>query len=309
MISILKPAVQTSVQDLGRRGFRHLGVGASGAMDRLSLMIGNSLVGNAADAAALELCLPPARIRFDASCVIALTGADCVARLDDTPVLLGHRILVQPGQTLDLSSARSGMRAYLCISGGIDVPLVMGSRSTDLQAGLGGLEGRPIRRGDVLKIVPATISSRARAGVRLPQMGSCVRVLPGPEFDSFTAASRDAFIRASWKVTGQSNRMGYRLEGPVLVRQDAEELKSHAVFPGLIQVPPGGAPIVLMADAQATGGYPRIASVIAADQWRLAQIPPGASIQWQLCTRADALRALQKQHGYLQTLQRGLHAH
>jgi biotin-dependent carboxylase-like uncharacterized protein len=310
MITILKPAVQTTVQDLGRHGFRHLGVGGSGAMDRLSLMIGNYLVGNAATTAALELCMPPARIRLDASCAIALTGADCPARLDDTPVGVGCRIVVQAGQTLDLSAAHSGTRAYLCISGGIDVPQVLGSRSTDLHAGMGGLEGRLLRRGDVLRIAPSTISDRAPASVALPPTDGSIRVMPGPEFDGFAPQARDAFVQGSWKVTPQSNRMGYRLDGPALLRQDTAELRSHAVFPGTIQVPPGGAPIVLMADAQATGGYPRIAAVIAADLGRLAQISPGASIHFELCTRADALLALQQQQqGYLQRVQAGLHGH
>ena len=309
MISILTPAAQTTVQDLGRRGFRHLGVGRSGAMDRLSVTIGNYLVGNAADAAALELCMPPARIRLDANCAIALTGADCSARLDDRPVALGRRVVAEAGQTLALSAAHSGIRAYLCIAGGIDVPQVLGSRSTDLQAGIGGLDGRLIRRGDVLKIAPSPIPEPAAAGVLLPQMGNSIRVIAGPEFVGFAPESREVLFTASWKVTAQSNRMGYRLEGPALLRQDTEELKSHAVFPGVVQVPPGGAPIVLMADAQATGGYPRIATVIAADQWRLAQIPPATSIRFALSTRDGALLALQKQHSYLQRMQRGLDAH
>jgi 5-oxoprolinase (ATP-hydrolysing) subunit C len=309
MMTILKPAVQSSVQDLGRHGFHHLGVGASGAMDRLSLVIGNYLVGNACDAAGLELCMPPARIRLDAACAIALTGADCSARLDDTPVDVGRRVLVEAGQTLDLSAAHAGIRAYLCVSGGIDVPQVLGSRSTDLQAGMGGLDGRVLRRGDVLQLAPSAIPERAAAGVLLPRMDNSIRILPGPEFDGFAPEARDALFKASWTVTTQSNRMGYRLAGPALLRQDSEELKSQAVFPGVIQVPPGGAPIVLMADAQVTGGYPKIAAVIAADQWRLAQIPPGAPIQFAACTRAQALLAWQKQQHYLQRMQRGLHAH
>jgi allophanate hydrolase subunit 2 len=139
-------------------------------------------------------------------------------------------------------------------------------------------------------------------------MGSSIRVIPGPESDGFAPDWHDSLLKASWKVTHQSNRMGYRLQGPALLRRATEELKSHAVFPGAIQVPPGGAPIVLMADAQTTGGYPRIAAVIAADQWRLAQIAPGASIQFELCTRAQALLALRKQHDYLQQMQRSLRA-
>lgn len=309
MITILKPAVQTTVQDLGRHGFRHLGVGSAGAMDRLSLTIGNWLVGNDAAAAGIELCMPPARIRLDANCAVALTGADCAARLDDMPVDLGRRVIAAAGQVLDLSAARAGIRAYLCMSGGIDVPQVLGSRSTDLQAGMGGLEGRLIRRGDVLRLSPSPISYRRTAGVLLPEMRRSLRVMPGPDFDRFAPQSRDLLFEASWKVTTHSNRMGCRLEGPALIRQDSEEMKSHAVFPGVIQVPASGAPIVLMADAQATGGYPRIGCVIAADQWRLAQVPPGTSIQFQRCTRAEALRALQTQQVYLQRVQRSLHAH
>jgi 5-oxoprolinase (ATP-hydrolysing) subunit C len=309
MISILKPAVQTTVQDLGRAGYRHLGVGCSGAMDWLSLIIGNYLVGNAKDAAGLELCLPPARIRFDATCIIALTGADCSARLDDAPVGVGCRQLVNAGQTLDLSIAQSGVRAYLCIAGGIEVPPLLGSRSTDLQAGMGGLEGRLVRRGEVLQLSPSRSTDPTGVSVAMPQIGTSIRVIPGPELNDFTAASCELFYKASWKVSHQSNRMGYRLEGPALVRQYNEELKSHAVFPGTIQVPPGGMPIVLMAEAQATGGYPRIASVIAADRWQLAQIPAGTAIGFVPTTRAGALRAWHQQQGYLEGIQRSPGAH
>jgi biotin-dependent carboxylase-like uncharacterized protein len=225
------------------------------------------------------------------------------------------------------------MRAYLCVAGGIDVPEVLGSRSTDLQAAIGGLDGRLLRRGDVLMIsrptpthsaatdaaAPTHAAAPTRAAAAAidepsasdlpPQIGNLIRVLPGPEFDDFAAAARDVLFKASWKLTSQSNRMGYRLEGPMLARQGTDELRSHAVFPGVIQVPPNGAPIVLMSDAQATGGYPRIGCVIAADHWRLAQIAPGMSIQFEPCIRAAALSALQQQQGYLQRLQQSLRAH
>jgi biotin-dependent carboxylase-like uncharacterized protein len=309
MIDILKPALQTTVQDLGRPGFRHLGVGLCGAMDRLSLTIGNYLVGNAADSAGLEFCMPPARLRFDAGCVMALTGADCSARLDGVPVALGCGVAVEAGQILDLQAPSSGFRAYLCVAGGIDVPLVMGSRSTDLQAAMGGLDGRLIRRGDRLKIMAGVVPRVSGSGVLLPLLDPVLRVMPGPEFDGFEPESRERFFAAAWKVTNQSNRMGYRLEGPTLARQPAAELKSHAVFPGFVQVPTGGAPIVLMADAQATGGYPRFATVIAADLWRLAQLGPGTSIRFAPSSRADALTALQRQQRYLRRIQGSLHAH
>ena len=307
MISVLKPALQTTVQDLGRRGYRHLGVGLSGAMDSLALTIGNYLVGNAADTAGLEFCMPPSRLRFDVSCAVALTGADCSARLDGAAVGRGRRVAIEAGQILDLDAPSLGFRAYLCVAGGIDVPLVMGSRSTDLQAAMGGLDGRLLRRGDILKIMAASVPRVSGTGVLLPPLGHVIRVMPGPEFDDFEAESRKLFFSAIWKVTNQSNRMGYRLEGPALVRRNAGELKSHAVFPGFIQVPAGGAPIVLMADAQATGGYPRFATVIAADQWLLAQVAPAASIRFAPLSRADACLALQQQRLYLHRIHRGLY--
>jgi biotin-dependent carboxylase-like uncharacterized protein len=333
MITMLKPGPQASVQDLGRPGLRHLGVGLSGAMDRLSLAVGNCIVGNPPDAAGLELAMPPAQIRFGSACAIALTGADCAARLDRVPVGCGRRIAVRPGQTLHLAAAQSGIRAYVCISGGIDVPAVLGSRSTDLQAGLGGLEGRMLRAGDTLAVIgpparheaiaatpaqnlePAHLRSGAATdlptsvAVRLPELAGVIRVLAGPEFDEFEASARAALVQLRWIVSPQSNRMGYRLQGAALQRRTARQLNSHAVFPGVIQVPSGGAPIVLMADAQATGGYPRIATVIAADLWRLAQTRPGNTIAFELVTRTQAHQAWQKQQTYLRRLQEGLNAH
>lgn len=322
MITVLKPGLQASVQDLGRPGLRHLGVGLSGAMDRLSLAVGNCIVRNPPDVAGLELTMPPAQIRFESACAIALTGADCAAHLDEVPVGRGRRIAVRGGQTLDITAARAGIHVYVCISGGIDVPPVLGSRSTDLQAGLGGLDGRPLRPGDTLKIravaaAPAKAAARsdpdqgaaAPVAVLLPEMKGVIRVMRGPEFEEFDVAARDDLLQSLWTVTPQSNRMGYRMLGATLSRRTTRQLNSHAVFPGVIQVPDGGAPIVLMADAQATGGYPKIATVIAADLWRLAQVRPGNTIGFELVTRAQAHQAWQKQQQYLMRLREGLNAH
>lgn len=323
MIIVLKPGRQSSVQDMGRVGYRHLGVGLSGAMDRLSLAVGNVLVGNPPDAAGLELVFPPVRLRFESACAIALTGADCPALLGQAPVGSGRRIAVGAGQTLHLAAARDGIRAYLCVSGGIDVPPVLGSRSTDLQARLGGVGGRALRQGDELAIAPRSDPATRNEAQRndadpiaakpfaalLPEMKGVLRITPGPEFDEFDAAARTALLQSAWTVTPQSNRMGCRLLGETLRRSTARQLNSHAVFPGLIQVPPGGAPIVLMAEAQTTGGYPRIASVIDADLWRLAQVPPGGKISFELATRAQAQQAWQKQQRYLRLLQEGLNDH
>ena len=278
-------------------------------MDALSLRIGNDLVGNPAGAAGLELCLPPATVHFAADSLIALTGADCAARLDHSELRIGQALSVREGQTLTLGAPVSGLRAYLCVAGGIDVPIMLGSRATDLQAGIGGLEGRLLRRDDVLNIGPAAPLRPSAMPVLLPQLSLSICALPGPEFEDFEPASRDALFAASWTVTAQSNRMGYRLQGTALSNRRSGEMKSHAVFPGTIQVPPGGAPIVLMADAQATGGYPRIAAVIAADLWRLAQVAPGSAIRFVRTDRGGALRALQRQRSYLQRIHGSLHAH
>ena len=289
-------------------------------MDRLALVVGNALVGNAHDAAALELCLPPALMRFDTDCVIALTGADCAARLEGATLSVGDAMHAKSGMTLELVRPARGARAYLCVRGGIDVPPLLGSCSTDLQTRMGGFEGRMIRRGDVLRVRSLETSAQAPSarssltGAELAQwsgpMGDGpIRVMPAPEFDEFAPDSRAALLESAWKVSPQSNRMGFRLEGAALTRVAQHELKSHAVFPGVIQVPKGGAPIVLMADAHTTGGYPRIATVITADQDRLAQIPPGESLRFSLCTRADALHARQDQLTRLQELTRSLNAH
>jgi biotin-dependent carboxylase-like uncharacterized protein len=321
LITVLKPGPLASVQDLGRPGYRHLGVGLSGALDALALAIGNALVGNAPGAAGLELTLPPARLRFESPCTIALTGAPCAAQLDQTPVGAGRRIAVAAGQTLDLAQPHAGVRAYLCVGGGIDVPPLLGSRSTDLAAHLGGYAGRALRAGDALPIAaPAPRGPDAPGGmvapaagvaaaVLLPERGGAIRVMAGPEFDEFDAAAHEALFRSDWTVTPQSNRMGFRLAGGSLRRKVTTPLNSHAVFPGLIQVPPAGTPIVLMADAQATGGYPRIGTVIAADLWRMAQVRPGATLRFEPATRAQAQAAWHRQQMYLQRMRASLGAH
>jgi biotin-dependent carboxylase-like uncharacterized protein len=319
VITIVRPALQTTVQDLGRRGTRHLGVSQGGAVDALALTIGNALVGNPDEAAGLELCLPPAALRFDADCVIALAGADCAARLDGATLPIAQPRQARTGMTLDLSRPTRGVRVYLCARGGIDVPLLLGSRSTDLQTQSGGFAGRMVRRGDVLRVCAIESSQHATralsasaalpASLHWPPVEAAIRVMPGPEFDEFEPASRAALVESAWKVSAQGNRTGLRLEGPTLARLERHEMKSHAVFPGLIQVPDAGAPIVLMADSHTTGGYPRMATVIAADQWRLAQVAPGESLRFSLCTRADAMKAWQQQQADLLYFKRTLHAH
>ncbi|MCT9126296.1 biotin-dependent carboxyltransferase family protein [Cupriavidus gilardii] len=320
MIEILRPGALASIQDLGRNGMRRFGVGGAGALDTVALRVGNLLLGNDAGAAAIELTLGRATVRFHADLRIALTGAECRADLDGHPVWCWHAFDVRAGSTLTLPAPRGGTRTYLCVAGGIDVPLAMGSRSTDLKAGFGGYRGRALRRGDRLAALrpgpgPAPLT---RIGVlappwALPSPSSPasnaasadgralpIRMLAGLEYDQFETEAQQALWQADWTVTPNSNRMGFRLEGPALARRrGAPELLSHGVVPGVMQVPPGGQPIVLMADAQTTGGYPKIGVIIEADLWRLAQAPLGAAVRFHRVGLEEAEAARMQVQTYL----------
>jgi biotin-dependent carboxylase-like uncharacterized protein len=324
MIDVLRAGTLTSVQDLGRTGLRHLGVCQSGALDTLALSVANRLAGNPRDAAGIEITIGPTVLRFTRDTRIALTGADFAATLDEQPVHAWWSLPVRAGQVLTLRAPRRGMRAYLAVAGGIDVLPALGSRSTDLKAGFGGLGGRALRDGDRLPVgtvkckagVAPALSSPAfgvkspgwcpfgqlpapAAGLATGTPDTLIRVLPGPEYDSFSAEAQAAFWGMHWSITPNSNRMGYRLSGPALARRDTPDLLSHAVLPGTIQVPPNGQPIVLMGDAQTSGGYPKIGSVLSADLWRLAQARLNSTVRFIPTTQADARQALDDIGRYL----------
>ncbi|MGM9480951.1 biotin-dependent carboxyltransferase family protein [Roseateles sp. NT4] len=306
MIEVLRAGPLTTVQDLGRDAWRDRGISRCGAMDDVALSWGNLLVGNAADAAGLEFTLGPATLRFDADCCIAVTGTDADATLDGRPLRPWWRQRVQAGQTLKLAAPRERMRSYLCVSGGIALPTALGSLSTDLKAGFGGLGGRALRDGDVLPLaIPEHLPLRS-IGIRPPDWDTAVRVLLGPEHEDFSAAARDAFWAAGWQLTPQSNRMGYRFAGPELKRERGGELASHGVLPGVIQVPPSGQPIVLLADAQTTGGYPKIAVVIRADLWKLGQLRLGGTLRFAPCSIDEARTALRQRQTELAQLRTAL---
>jgi 5-oxoprolinase (ATP-hydrolysing) subunit C len=306
VIEVVRAGPLTTVQDLGRSGWRDRGLSLCGALDDVALQWGNLLVGNPADSAGLEFTLGSATLRFHADTCIALTGTDADASLDGRPLRPGWRAAVRAGQTLQLAAPRERMRSYLAIAGGLALPPALGSLSTDLKAGFGGLDGRALRDGDRLPLNPsAALPSRA-IGARTPDWDATVRVLPGPEHEDFSAASRDAFWHADWALTPQSNRMGYRFAGPVLARERGGELASHGVLPGVIQVPPSGQPIVLLADAQTTGGYPKIAVVIRADLWKLAQLRLGATLRFLPCTLDEARDALRRRQADLDQLRSAL---
>lgn len=326
--SILRPGLLTTLQDAGRFGFQQVGVIVSGPMDALALRVANLLVGNQGGAAALEITLLGPKIRFEADHLIALTGANLSAKLDGKPVPLNRPLAVRRGCELAFGSAHIGCRAYLAVSGGFDVPEVLGSRATYLRAGLGGLEGRALRAGDVLPAPGPTPAGKrlhqqllGHSSVQewatstwypdpqltpVPSNNPIIRAMRGPEYDLFTKESQQAFWQEEFTVTPNSDRMGFRLAGPVLQLQTELEILSTAVTFGTVQVPAGGAPIVLMADHQTTGGYPRLAQVMTADLPRLAQVPPGGRLRFQEISLSDAQYWYLHQQQALQQLQQGL---
>ncbi|MBO8162831.1 MAG: biotin-dependent carboxyltransferase family protein [Brevibacillus sp.] len=313
MFEVIKPGLFTTVQDLGRIGYQQYGMVVSGAMDPFALRMGNLLVGNDENDAALEITMVGPVLKTCRDCLIAVTGADLGLRLDGHPIPTWKSVWVRQGAVLSFAGARQGCRAYLAVRGGIDVPPVMGSRSTYVKAGIGGYNGRPLRSGDVLEVGIRGLSERPRddflpfANRRLPpemipRYGTPVhvRVILGPQHDMFTMDSLEAFLREPYLVTPQSDRMGYRLKGARLTHTGPAEIISDSVACGSIQVPAGGNPILLLADRQPTGGYPKIATVISVDLSLVAQAKPGDHICFHAVSLEESHRLLRQREQTIQ---------
>lgn len=299
-LKVSKPGLFTTVQDCGRYGWRKYGVGTAGAMDVFALRVANILVGNREDAAGLEITLMGPEFLVTEETLLAVTGSPLPVTVEGEEVPLWRPIFVPAGAVVRLGKVWQGCRAYLAVAGGIEVPVVMGSRSTYLRAGLGGLEGRQLRAGDVLPVGKPTLFSRCllerlrgrRRRVSVPSWGAgreitrwCqpraeVRVIPGSHFAWLSSSSREQFFHSSFFVTSLADRMGYRLQGPKLALARRKEILSEGVAPGTVQVTPAGEPLVLMADAQTTGGYPKIAQVAAVDLSVLAHKKPGDEVRF-----------------------------
>jgi biotin-dependent carboxylase-like uncharacterized protein len=266
MIEVLAPGLLTTIQDLGRPGWAHLGVPPSGAADRESFELGNRLVGNTSGAAALEATLIGPRLRFRRRALVALTGA-----------VEEPRVLEIEGD-VDVGQLSGGARAYVCVRGGIDVEPVLGSRATDLLTGLGPA---PLQADDVLEIgdQAATAPAAAAAAIREER---ALRIVPGPRDDWFSPDALSRLTTESWRVTPAANRVGIRLDGPPLERSHPGELLSEGLVTGALQVPPNGQPILLLSDHPTTGGYPVIAVVVGADLPRAGQLRPGDSVRFSL---------------------------
>jgi len=322
MIEVLSAGALATVQDDGRAGALRYGVGTAGAMDGLALAAGNLLLGNDADCAAVEVQVFPFAVRFDRDMAFAITGADCDARLDGCPLLPWSSHEARAGQQLKLGPPIAGparaSRAYLCVPGGVDVPAVLNSRSTQLRGAFGGFEGRALQRGDVLSAAASQARTAARLGLLPPSLAlprkvdgcPAIRVLPASEYEAYTAASQQAFWSGEWKITPNSDRYGYRLSGETALKSRAPlEMRSHGIVPGVIQVPPDGQPIVQMRDAQPTGGYPKIGTVIEADLWRLGQAPIGSRVRFVQTTWSEALTALDELQAWLDEAARQIALH
>lgn len=297
VIEVLSPGLLTTVQDLGRHGYGHLGVSPSGAADPVALRLGNRLVGNPESAAALEMILAGGRFRFPDGAVVALAGADFEGAPSWTT------LEADPGQTLSVGAARSGARCYLCVRGGIAVPLFLGSASTHMACGLGGFHGRRLRRGDQLEIaaahrpaVPRALSSRA---LEYLAPSKTLRVTRGPEWESFDASSRETFLSTPYRVAPDSDRAGLRLEGASLKIPAPGRMITAGVDLGTIQAPPSGQPIILFVEQQTTGGYPRIGVVASVDLFRLGQLRPGDEIRFSLVSLEEAVRLIREQEQLL----------
>lgn len=307
LVRVLVAGALTTVQDLGRPGHAHLGVSASGAADPVSLRLANRLAGNPEGAGALEMTLLGGTFAFEAPSLVALTGSDFAAAIEGARPRALPRFraqAIEPGELLKIGATRQGARAYLAIRGGIDVPRVLGSRSTHLMTGMGGLEGRALRQGDLLQLGvgqerPIGALSVAEAEIDAILFRRELRTTPGPEAREFSPESLASFEGSWYEVREEADRMGIRLKGPLLRRMEPRSMTTEGVCLGMVQVPEGGEPIVLFIEQQTTGGYPRIASVISADLPALGQLRPRDRVRFRRVTLAEAHALLREQEALL----------
>ena len=310
-LEILEPGLMTTVQDRGRYGYQRFGVPVSGALDWFAMRAANTLVGNGSDAAGLEMTVLGPRVRFLAPTRIALAGADLAPSIDGEPVPMWEAVPVDMDSILSFQGARDGIRCYLAAAGGIDVPVVMGSRSTYVKGAIGGAGGRPLQAGDVVSTFPRESENDAPVhGLpedQRPYYGHDhrVRVVLGPQDEAFTEEGMKTFLASQYAVAIQSDRIGYRLEGPAIEHRAGADIVSDGTPHGAVQVPGDGQPIVLLADRGTTGGYAKIATVISADIGKLAQAMPKDTLSFEAVTVEEAQSILREQVGMLDAIRRG----
>ncbi len=309
-ILVLKPGMLSSFQDLGRVGYQQLGVPCAGVMDQRAHQFANLLVGNDSDDASLEITLMGPTLQFTQACCIALAGADLSAELNGHPIALNRPLIIRAQDTLSFGRRKSGTRAYLAVHGGFDLKPVLGSNSTFMRSAMGGWHGRALKRADQIPLLhplaPEGLEDLALdlwsikvylPAALAPSIRHTIRIVPGHQWPDFTEESRRALVEGVFSITPDSERMGYRLQGPQVKLTTPRQMISEATTFGTIQVPAGGQPIVLMADRQTTGGYPKIAYVASVDLPVLAQMGPGDSLRFETITldyaqALDATRCL-----------------
>lgn len=310
-ITVLNPGLLTTVQDMGRIGYQQFGVSVSGVMDPRATSIANILVGNQEGEAVLECTMLGPQLRFDAANCIAITGGDLGPTLDGKPIPNYCAVSVEAGQVLRFTGPKTGCRAFIAFAGGLDIPVVMGSRSTYMKAKIGGLEGRKLAKDDVIAFrAPKTqlknMKDRNLYPEFVPRDVYTVRVVMGPQDDAFTDAGVKTFLSETYTVTPEFDRMGCRLEGAVVEHKESGDIISDGIAFGAIQVPSAGKPIIMLADRQTTGGYTKIANVITADFRIIGQLKAGDKVRFEKVSIAHAQDALLTQRAALRLLRKSV---
>ena len=333
-VTVIQSGFLISVQDLGRTGFRRSGVSIGGALDAHALRVANALVGNDDNAAGLEATFGKLQLRFEDQRIVAWCGGAFSVRIAGEELPPGHAALITKDEELIMTAPNAGSRAWLAVSGGIDVPLILGSRSTDLRGNFGGHEGRSLRNGDSLRLgtteslkerrFETAVSDGRRSQIASPWISEWsaptpwastarrdrfLRIVRGAHWDRFTPAAQMSLLTTPFTVTPDSDRMGARLDGPALDRTDTSDLLSEAVAPGTLQVPPNGNPILLLGDCQTIGGYPKIAHVITVDLPLAAQLWPGDAVRFQEVSLAQAQDLLREREEDFSRFRIGLDLH
>lgn len=294
-IKVIKPGFLTTIQDLGRFGYQKFGMPVAGAMDEYALRIANLLVGNTEEEACLEITLVGPTLEFLDECVIALTGGDLRAQINGEDLPLWQACYIQKGDKLHFGGVKSGCRAYLAVAGGLEIPAIMGSKSTYLRGQIGGVEGRALWEGDEISFPALSAETLEVVNRKVPRdyqydfsSSIIVRVVLGPQEDAFTLNEIKKFLEGKYQVTNNSDRMGYRLDGPRIHHKKSPDIISDGIAKGSVQIPGDGLPIVMMSDRQTTGGYTKIATIITPDFPKIAQAKPGDTIQFQAVSIEEA---------------------
>jgi biotin-dependent carboxylase-like uncharacterized protein len=294
VIRVLDPGPQTTIQDLGRPGHLREGIPPAGPVDVRAFVMANRLVGNPDNAAGFECTLMGPRFTVDQVCAIAVTGGEATVTVNDASAPQWATLVLKPGDTVRVGAARTGVRLYVALSGGVDVPAVLGSRATYLRGRLGGLEGRALRRGDALRLAPHTGPRRPRrlgpAEIPALEAEPEIRVVLGPQADRFTKDGLQAFLSSAYVMLPQSDRMGARLSGARVSHEQGHDIISDGIALGSVQVPGDGQPIVMLVDRQSTGGYTKVATVGSFDIGRIGQVKPGQRLRFRAVAVAEAHR-------------------